>query len=101
MGAPECTFVLLSELELLNESTVTLNVNLCKICEKVSSCTNHLKKTSSGVVVLVVLLEMLVKSLDTVGKKSYLYFGATRVTFVCCVFSNNLCFRFLVGNLKI
>jgi len=69
------TFVLLSETELFYDCAVTLNVNLCKVSKKVSSMTYHLEKSSSAVMVISVLLEMLIKRVDTACKKRGLYLG--------------------------
>lgn len=39
--------LLLSKTKLLDKCSVTLDILALKVCEKVSSLTNHLKKTSS------------------------------------------------------
>ena len=39
-------FLLLSKTKLLDKCSVTLDILALKVCEKVSSLTNHLKKTT-------------------------------------------------------
>ena len=73
---------LLSQAELLYDSTVALDVCLLEVAKKISSVTNHLLKTSTAVVVLVVSLEVLGKVLDSVGKKCDLYLGRTCIALV-------------------
>ena len=58
---------LLSETELFNDCTVTVDVLLHKVVEKVTSVTNHLHHTALGVEVLLVELEMLCESLNSVN----------------------------------
>ena len=72
------TVLLLSKTELVDDSTVTLDVYLCKVSKEVSSVTNHLKKTSTAVVVVLVNLKMLVKVVDTACKKCDLYFWLSK-----------------------
>ena len=45
--------------------------------------TNHLLKAAAAVVILVIVLEVLGKVLDSVGQKRDLNLGRSRVTFVC------------------
>ena len=80
---------LLSDVQLLDDSTVSLNVVLLEVAEKVSSVSYHLLKAAAAVVVLVVSLEVLGKVLDSVGKKCDLYFGRTCVALFCSVLLNN------------
>ena len=80
---------LLSQAELLNDSTVSLNVNLLEVAKEVTSVTNHLQKTSAAVVVMCVLLQMLVQVVDTACEKSNLYLRRTCVTLVYCILCNN------------
>ena len=69
------TIELLTETELLNDSSVTLDIGLLEVAEKVSSVSYHLLKAAAAVVVIVVSLEVLGKVLDSVGKKCDLYLG--------------------------
>ena len=87
---------LLSETELFDDCAVTVDVLLLEIAEKVSSVTDHLKKTASGVMVVVVSAEMFGKGVDARCKDRDLYFGRTCIAFVCAVlFDDTLLFVFL------
>ena len=79
---------LLSDAELLDDCSVSLDVYSLKVAKKVSSVTNHFKKTATAVMVVVVVLKMLVERVDSVSKDSNLYFGRTCVALVCCVLSD-------------
>ena len=59
---------LLSQTELFDNGTVTVNILLLKIVEKVSSVTDHLQQTASGVMVVVVVAQMLGERVDTGGR---------------------------------
>ncbi len=76
------TFNLLSDVQLLDDSAVTLDIDLLKVCEKVSSVTDHLEKSAAAVVVLVVSLEVLGESVDAIGKDRDLNLGRTGVALV-------------------
>jgi archaellum biogenesis protein FlaJ (TadC family) len=80
---------LLSQAKLFDDSTVSLNVNLLEVAKEVTSVTNHLQKTSTAVVVILVVLQVLVQVVDTACEKSNLYLRRTCVTLVCCVSSND------------
>lgn len=79
---------LLSDVELLDDGTVSLDIYLLKITEEVSSVTNHFKKTATAVMVVVVVLEMLLKAIDPVSKDSDLNLGRACVTLVDSVLSD-------------
>ena len=80
---------LLSDIKLCNDRTVTLDVCLLEVVEKVSSVTYHLKKTTAAVVILVVSLEVLVERVDSVCENRDLYLGRTCVTLVDGISFNN------------
>ena len=86
---------LLSETQLLNDSTVARDIGLLKVCEKVSSVAYHLLKSAAAVVVLVVGLEVLGKVLDSVGQKSDLNLRRTCIALVSSVLLNN-CLLFVL-----
>ena len=92
--------LLLSETKLLNDSSVSLNVNLLEVVEEVSSVTNHLKETTAAMIVLVVALEMLGEVSYSVGKDSDLNLGRTCVTLVSCVLFDN-CLLFCCCHFRI
>ena len=87
--SPTPYLFLLSDAELLDNSSVSFDVNSLKVVKKISSVTYHLKKTATAVMVVVVVLEMLVKRIDSVCENSNLHFGRTCVAFVNSIFSND------------
>ena len=87
---------LLSQTELFNNRTVALDVCLLKVATKISSVTYHLLKTSAAVMVLVIVLEVLSKGLDSVSEKCDLHLGRTSVALVSSISLDNcLLFVFL------
>ena len=76
------TFDLLSDVQLLDDRAVTLDIYLLKVSEKVSSVTDHLEKSAAAVVVLVVSLEVLGKSVDAICEDRDLNLGRTCVALV-------------------
>ena len=90
---------LFSQSELAYDCTVTLDVNLLEIVEKVSSVTDHLLKSAAAVEVFLVSLEVRGEVVDAGGEESDLYLGGTRIAFVGCVLLNQSeLFVFLHGN---
>ena len=91
--------LLLAQVQLLDDGTVTCDIVLLKVTEKVSSVTDHLQHAAAAVVVLVVGLEVLGKSVDAMGKDRDLNLGRTGVTLVGSVLLNNgLLFVFQHGS---
>ena len=82
---------LLTDTKLFDSSSVSLNVLLLEIVKKVSSLTDHLEQTASGVVVLLVCLEVFCEVADSLCKDSDLYLGRTCVGFVSSVSLDNGC----------
>ena len=66
---------LLSQVQLGKYGAVTLYIGFLEIVEQAAALTNHLQKAATGVVVLLMLLKVLVKVVDAIGKQSYLYLG--------------------------
>ena len=88
---------LLSDVQLLDDRTIALNVNLLQITQQVSSVTNHLGQTATAVVVVGVALEVLGQVVDAVGQNSDLNLGRTGVAFVDRILLDNSLF-FLSGH---
>ena len=86
---------LLSETELLDNSSVSFDILLCEVVKELLSVTNHLGKTSLRMEVLGVLLHMLGKAIDSISKNSYLNLGRTGVLLVDLVLSDDGGFCFL------
>ena len=76
---------LFSDTEFVDDSTVTVDVFLLEVAEKVSSLTNHFEKTATAMVVLGVLFKVLCELCDSLCENSDLNFGRTCVVFVCLV----------------
>ena len=89
--------VLFAQTELFDDSSVTRDVLLLKVAEKISSLTNHLKKTSVAVMVLGVVLKMSVEGVDTVGEDSDLHLGRTGISLGELVLCDDLLLNFF-GN---
>ena len=74
--------VLLSQSELADDRTVTLDVSLLQIVQKVSSVTDHLLQTAAAVEVLLVSLEVHGQVVDTGGQDCDLNLRRTGISFV-------------------
>lgn len=79
------TEALLTQTELLDDRTVTSDIGLLEVCEKVSSVTDHLEKAATAVVILVVRLHVFGQIVDAVGQECNLNLGRTGVSLVHCV----------------
>ena len=97
---PLCTFRLLTDSELLDQNTVSVDVLLSKVVKKVTSAANHLEKTSSGVVVVLVNLKVFVKVVDSLCEDSNLNLGRTCVVLALLVSFDNSCFFFFAHHNK-
>ncbi len=86
---------LLSESELLNYCAVTLNIGVLEILEKVTSLTYHLEKSAAAVEVLLVVSEMRVEVVDSLGENSDLNLRRTCVALVHSVSENDFLLFFL------
>ena len=87
---------LLADTEACDNGTIALDVCLDEVIEQTLSLTDHLQKAASGVVVVLVLLEMLGKVVDSLGENSDLDFGRTCVALVESVLLDNgffFCFQ--------
>ncbi len=92
--------LLLSETELFNDSSVSCDIDLLEVVEKVSSVTYHLEKTATAVVVLMVALKVLCEVSYSVSKDSDLYLGRACVTLMSSVLFDN-CLLFLCCHFRI
>ena len=77
--------VLLSQSQLADDRTVTLDVSLLQVVQKVSSVTDHLLKTAAAVEILLVGSQVLGQVSDAAGEDCDLNLGRTGVSFVGCV----------------
>ena len=92
--------LLLSKTKLLNDSSVSFDVYLLEVVEKVSSVTYHLEEAATAVVVLVVALEVLGEVRNSVSKNCDLNLGRSGVTLVGSVLFNN-CLLFCCCHFRI
>ena len=92
--------LLLSETKLLNDSSVSLNVNLLEVVKKISSVTNHLEKAATAVVILVVALKVLSEVSYSVSKDSDLNLRRACVALMSCVLFDN-CLLFCCCHFRI
>ena len=82
---------LLTDTQLLDGSSVSLDVLALEVSEEVSSLTYHLQQASSGVMILLVNLQMLGEVIDPLGEDSDLNLGRTGVGVVSSVSFDNSC----------
>ena len=92
--------LLLSQTELFNDSSVSFDIYLLEVVEKVSSVTDHLEEAATAVVVLVVVLKVLSEVRDSVSKNCDLNLGRACVAFVDGVLFNN-CLLFCCCHFRI
>ena len=76
---PSDNLDLLSDAELGDDSSVTLDVVLCQVVQQTAALTDHLEQALTGVVVLLVDLQVLGELVDALGKDSDLNLGRTGV----------------------
>src|SRR5690606_23344588 len=72
--------------ECCNQLCVTSFVFALEVVKKRTTAGNEGKKTTTGVVVLLVALEVLSQVVDTLCEDSNLYFWRTSVAFLGCIF---------------
>ena len=66
---------LLTQAQLSDQGTVTVDVLLCQIVQQVAALTNHLQQATAAVIVMDVGTQMLGELVDAVGEDSNLYLG--------------------------
>ena len=89
MATPHSRLALLAQVQLFNDGTVTVDVNLLKVTEEVSSVTDHFEHTAAAVVILVVCLQVLGERIDAVRQNCDLNLRGTCVAFVRRVLRDN------------
>ena len=89
---------LLSEPELVDDSTIAGDVLLLEVREKISSVTDHLQEPAAAVVILRVVLEVLVEGVDAAGEDCDLYLGRAGVVLTELVFCDNLLLEFFLNH---
>ena len=71
-----------AQVQLLNDSLVAVRVFPVEIIQQRPTFANHLQKTTAGMVILFVSLQVLGQELDLLGKDTDLNFWRTSVTLV-------------------
>ena len=89
---------LLSDAELSDDSSVTLDVLLLQVSEHVAALTNHLQQATTGMVVVLVLLQMLGELLDALGQDCVLYCRRSGVGLVGTVWGYTFCLLFFADH---
>ena len=90
-----------TQTKLCDNRTITLNIRLVEVAEQTTAMADHLQQTATGMMILLVLLEVLRQIVDTCGEDSDLYFRRTRITLVNGILLHDFLFCFLsqhVGN---
>jgi len=87
--------MLSSQTELCDDRTVAFDIVLLEVAEKVTSMTYHLVQTAAAVMVLLVCLQVLSESVDSVSQDRDLYFGGSCVTVMNLVLFDKSCLLFL------
>ena len=95
------TVELFTDIELLNQSTVSIDVLGFQIIQKTASLTDHLVKTAAGMVILLVVLQMLGEFFDPCGKESYLYFGGTGIFRILTELGNDCCLLLFTDHFRV
>ena len=93
---PHFGYALLSQTQLLDDRTVTLDILGCEVLEQTSSMTNHTEQTSVAVEVLFVELQMLGQGVDAVGEYGDLNLRGTGIALVHLVLLDDLLLDFLL-----
>ena len=87
---------LLSQTQLLNDLAVTLDVLLRQVAEEVLSVAYHLLKTSLGMEILGVLLQMLGEVVDALGEDRDLHLGRAGVALIDLIGLNEVLLGFFL-----
>ena len=87
---------LLSQIQLSNDRTVALDVNLLQVAQKISSVTNHFLQTSAAVEILRISLQVLGQVSDSLGQDCDLNLRRTGVALVSSVSCDDGLLNFLL-----
>ena len=90
--------ILLTDTQLGNQGTVTVDILLCQIVQHLAALTNHHQQTATGVVVVLVGAQMVSQLVDTGSEDSDLYLGRTGIALVGRVFQDDLGLFFLLNH---
>ncbi|EJX03535.1 hypothetical protein EVA_08361 [gut metagenome] len=82
--------VLLTQIEGVNQSAVSIDVGTLEVVKQLATTRDHAKKAATGMMILGVDLEVVRKVVDAGGQKSNLHFGRSRVAFSALELGNDL-----------
>ena len=90
--------ILLTDTQLGDQSTVTVDVLASQIVQHAAALTNHHQQTTTGVVVVLVGTQVIGQLIDTSGQDSNLNLGGAGIAFVSSVLQDNLSLLFLLNH---
>lgn len=96
-GRADGSSELLSQIQLCDDGTVTLDVHLLEVAQEVTAVTDHLQKTPTAVVILHVGSQVLGQGVDAVGQDRDLNLGGACVTLVDGILLDD-CLLFCCGH---
>ena len=85
------TLDVVADTELLDELAVLLDVALLDVLQHTAALTDEHHEAATGVVVLLVRLQVLGEVADALGEDRDLNFSATRILSILAIFGDELC----------
>ena len=92
--------ILLTDTQLGDDRTVTVDVLLSQIVQHAAALTNHHQQTTAGVVVVLVHAQVIGQLVDAGGQDRDLDLGRTGVAFVSSILQDDLGLLFLLDHWK-
>ena len=89
---------LLTDTELLDDRTITIDVLLGQIAQQIATVTNHLEQTATAVMVVGMLLQMLSQLVDASGQNRDLNLRRTGIGVMQLVLCDDLIFNVLLDH---
>src|SRR5690554_4529486 len=86
---------LATQTKTLDQLKVTIAILLTEIVQQLTTLVYHPDKTTTGMVILIVDLEVILQLVDVGAQQCNLHFRGTSVTFSLLIIFNDLCF--LIG----
>ena len=90
--------ILLTDTQLGDQSTVTVDILVCQIVQHLAALTNHHQQTTAGVVVVLVYAQMVSQLVDAGSQDRNLNFGRAGVALVSSILQDNLGLLFLLNH---
>ena len=86
---------LLTDAQLSDDRTVSVDVLLLQVSQQISSAADHLQHTSSGVMILLVYLQVLSQIIDSTCQDRDLHLRRTGIGLMIAVINDDSCLFFL------